>query len=155
MVFEKLFGSNSDEDSKQRGLVWASFKRKYETWHFGPDDDKDVVYDGIEKEVLYRFIDDENNSRRATSYGRELGCNYESVLFTEEVEEEWKEQRRDDKTMYLVAKGSWDGENLRYSSPVLVVEKPVFEKLKDQVEVAHNRSMIASPRHLHRDMRRR
>jgi hypothetical protein len=151
----RLFGSECDDSSPEEGVVWARFSRKYETWHFGPNDNKNVVYDGIDKNVLYRFADDENNSRRTTSYNRRLDCNYEPELFTEDIEEEWKEQRREDKEMYLVAQGSWDGDNLRYTSPVLVVEKPVFEELKDESNLAHSRSMEASPRHLHQNMRNR
>jgi len=155
MVLDKLLGSESDERSPEEGIIWARFERKYETWHFGPNDEKDVVYDGVEKEVLYRLTDDDNDSRRTTSYGREIHCNYEVELFTEDIDEEWKEKRQQNKEMYIVAEGSWDGDNLRYTSPVLVVEKPVFEELKNKVDLAHNRSMKASPRHLHQDMRKR
>ena len=155
MVVNRLFGSESDDSSPKEGIVWARFSRKYETWHFGPNDNKNVIYDGIAEDVLYRFIDDENNSRRTTSYNRDLNCNYKPVLFTEDVEDEWKEKIQNDKEMYLVAQGSWDRDNLRYNSPVIVVEKPVFEKLKNEYNLAHNRSMEASPRHLHQDVRDR
>lgn len=155
MVFKKLFGSESDKNYKKKGIVWASFNRKFEKWHFGPNDEKYVVYDGIEKDVLYKFIDNQSETRRTTSYNRELNCNYESVLFTEDIDEEWKEKRRDDKKMYLVAEGSWDTKNLRYDSPVLVVEESTFQKLKNEVELANDQSMIARPKHLHRNMRKR
>lgn len=156
MVFEKLFGSDGSDDSDdpEEGVVWANFSRKYETWHFGPNDDKDVVYDGIEKDVLYRFVDDEDNSR-VTSYNRQLKCSYEAELFTGEIDEEWREKRREDKEMYLVAQGSWDGKNLRYNSPVLVVEKPVFDELRNEANIAYVRSMDASPRRLHQNVRNR
>lgn len=155
MVLEKLLGSESEESEPENGIVWGRFERKYETWHFGPDDEKDVVYDGTEKGVLYRLVDDENDSRRTTSYNREIASNYEVELFAADVDEEWKEKRQENKEMYLVAEGSWDGEDVRYNGPVLVVEKPVFKQLKSKANLAHNRPMNASARHIHREIRNR
>lgn len=113
------------------------------------------MYDGIEKDVLYRFIDDDTDSGSATSYQKEIGGNYETVLFTGKIDEKWREKRKEDKLMYLVAQGSWDGENLTYKKPVLVVEKHIFDKLKNQSELAHSRPMNVTPRHLHQNMRKR
>lgn len=156
MRVRKLLGLESDDDSEPKiGLVWAEFERKYETWHYGPEDEKDVVYDGMEKDRLYRFVDDRNDTVTATSYNRELRCNYELELITENIDEKWKEKRKQNKKMYLVAEGSWDGDNLRYSSPVLVVDKPTFDKLKDKATLPYSRSIIkATPRNLHQNVRR-
>lgn len=147
----------SKTESNQNGeIVWARFERKFEMWDFGNNNTKHVVYDGIEKGLLYRFIDDKDKRKNVGTTSYYVMGNYEPVFFkTDNIDVYSKEPQSSNKKMFLIAEGYYDGENLEYKMPVLVVKEPVFEKLKQERELAHEKSMNAFPRKLHQDIRER
>lgn len=145
------FGSTTNEeteDERTHGLIRVRVTRKTERWHFGPDDDRVVTYDGIDNDIVYRYVDGE--IARTHSYNRELTARTETVLVTGDKEIAWREPI-DSRTMYLVTLGSADGQDLWYGdeAPILVVTEKTFKQLMETYDVATKWANVsARPRSL-------
>jgi len=145
-ILEELFGGssgNSTDSDKEVGVVWASFERKYEVWHFGPDDEKEVTYDYEKDGVLYRFVDDEKDEGYGSSSDRSIRVENNVELVVDDSEK-WRDKRKANETMYVVAKGWWDGNRMKYYKPTLIVDKDTFKAIKSEVELSN--PMAGTPR---------
>lgn len=154
-LLDTLIGSSPDSGGTEvtEGIVWSSFERKHEVWHFGPDDTKEVVYDGIHKDAVYRYTDGLEDAR-VTSYHRELGGGFEVVMYLGEDDPVWKEPVEDPETLYLVSEGK-EGENLHFEGPVMVVTREVRDELSEHYDAANKRRAKNSPRGLPKLLRDR
>lgn len=148
-----------EEEVRHHGLIWASFERKREVWHFGPDDQKPVTYDGIEKGALYRLVDDPDPSK-TTSFQAGITAGYEIVMYEGNVDVAWKEPIEDPEPMRAVTLGITDDKmhpnHVWYGSePVYIVTKPEWDQLKQRFDLALKKSASVHPGGLSRQLRKR
>ena len=102
-----------------------------------------MTYDYEKDGVLYRFVDDERDEGYGSSSDKSIRVENNVELVVDDSEK-WRDKRKANETMYVIAKGWSDGNRMRYYKPTLVVDKDTFEAIKSEVEVSN--AMSGTPR---------
>lgn len=135
MNIQDIFNT-THKKSEFSKIVWGEFKRKEQNWHFGPYDEKRVVFDGQKSKTLYRYTDTDDMKTTVKSNTDCLRLQYEIELMVDSSDCRWREPISE-KKMYAVAIGMKSHNKVQYYRPIIILDKQEFKQLKKHYLVSN------------------